>query len=84
MSELSRGSGKDICGRVHAITGIECYLPDTHFPRPHHSLTGESWHDGLCTQCAGSGIHADALCPRCNGTAFEPIALTDPTTYQPG
>jgi hypothetical protein len=77
-----RGQGKDLCGRVHALTGAECYLPDTHYPRPHQALSGDSWHDGLCTQCAGSGLHADALCPTCNGTAFEPLTLPD--TYQPG
>ena len=55
--------GVDLCGRVHAITGIECYLPDTHYPRPHHSLTGESWHDGLCTHCAGAGTQAGAPLP---------------------
>ncbi|MEU8226516.1 hypothetical protein [Kribbella sp. NPDC048915] len=82
MSEPSRGLGKDLCGRVHALTGAECYLPDTHYPRPHHALSGESWHDGLCTRCAGSGLYADALCPTCNGTAFEPLTLPD--TYQPG
>ena len=82
MSEPSRGLGKDLCGRVHALTGAECYLPDTHYPRPHQALTGDSWHDGLCTQCAGSGLYADALCPACNGTAFEPLTLPD--TYQPG
>ncbi|TDW23317.1 hypothetical protein [Kribbella kalugense] len=82
MSETSRGLGTDLCGRVHALTGAECYLPDTHYPRPHHALSGEAWHDGLCTQCAGSGIQSDALCPACNGTAFEPLTL--PETYQPG
>ncbi|MFF0340656.1 hypothetical protein [Kribbella sp. NPDC004875] len=82
MSEPSRGLGKDLCGRVHALTGAECYLPDTHYPRPHHSLSGESWHDGLCTRCSGSGLVDDALCPSCNGTAFEPLTL--PETYQPG
>ncbi|NIK60476.1 hypothetical protein [Kribbella shirazensis] len=82
MSEPSRGLGKDLCGRVHALTGAECYLPDTHYPRPHQALSGDSWHDGLCTRCAGSGLHADTLCPSCNGTAFEPLTL--PETYQPG
>ena len=82
MSEPSRGLGKDLCGRVHALTDAECYLPDTHFPRPHQSLSGESWHDGLCTLCAGSGIHDNTLCPTCNGTAFEPLTLPD--SYQPG
>ena len=84
MTELPRGIGKDLCGRVHAITGAECYLPDTHYPRPHHSLTEESWHDGLCTTCAGAGTQADTLCPSCNGTAFEPLTPKDPDTYQPG
>ncbi|MEV0287595.1 hypothetical protein AB0H36_26070 [Kribbella sp. NPDC050820] len=86
MSELRRGVGKDVCGRVHAITGVECYLPDTHYPNPHHSIEGDSWHDGLCSRCAGGGTDtdADAVCPRCNGTAFEPVALIDPETYQPG
>ena len=83
-SGLSRGMGTDLCGRVHAITGIECYLPDTHYPRPHHSLTGESWHDGLCTQCAGAGTQADTTCSRCNGTAFEPLILLSPDTSHPG
>ena len=82
MNEQPRGLGKDLCGRVHAHTGAECYLPDTHDPRPHHSLTDQTWHDGLCTQCAGSGILDDALCAACNGTAFEPLTL--PETYQPG
>jgi hypothetical protein len=82
VNEQPRGLGKDLCGRVHAHTGAECYLPDTHYPRPHQSLTDETWHDGLCTQCAGSGVQADALCPACNGTAFEPLTL--PETYQPG
>jgi len=27
VSEPSRGLGKDLCGRVHALTGAECYLP---------------------------------------------------------
>jgi hypothetical protein len=82
VSEPSRGQGKDLCGRVHALTGAECYLPDTHYPRPHQALSGDVWHDGLCTQCAGSGLHANTLCPSCNGTAFEPLTL--PETYQPG
>ncbi|TCC05437.1 hypothetical protein [Kribbella soli] len=90
MSETARGLGKDLCGRVHALTGTECYLPDTHYPRPHQALSGDSWHDGLCTQCAGSGVQSemqsgtrsDFLCPTCNGTAFEPLTL--PETYQPG
>ncbi|MET9272753.1 hypothetical protein [Kribbella sp. NPDC003557] len=82
MTEPSRGLGKDLCGRVHALTGVECYLPDTHYPRPHQALSGDSWHDGLCTQCAGSGLQTDILCPACNGTAFEPLTLPD--TYQPG
>ena len=82
MSEPTRGMGKDLCGRVHAVTGAECYLPDTHYPRPHQALSGDSWHDGLCTECAGSGLVSDILCPSCNGTAFEPLTL--PETYQPG
>ncbi|WP_328521802.1 hypothetical protein [Kribbella sp. NBC_00359] len=82
-SRLDRGMGVDLCGRVHAITGIECYLPDTHYPRPHHSLTGESWHDGLCTHCAGAGTQAGTPCPHCNGTAFEPITLPAPDTPHP-
>jgi hypothetical protein len=82
VSETSRGLGTDLCGRVHALTDAECYLPDTHYPRPHHALSGESWHDGLCTQCAGSGIQAGGLCSACNGTAFEPLTLPD--TYQAG
>jgi hypothetical protein len=69
---------------VHGITGIECYLPDTHFPEPHQSLTGESWHDGLCSKCAGGGTWHNITCDRCNATGFEPIALIDPETYQPG
>ena len=115
MSQRHRGIGKDLCGRVHAVTGVECYLPDTHFPHPHRSLDGDSWHDGLCTTCAGGGTTQvapgnttpnstsdttrdasgnttrdttddaiGAICPRCNGTGFEPIALIDPDTYQPG
>ena len=88
MSERSGGSGRgmgtDLRGPVHAITGIECYLPDTRYPRPHHSLTGESWHGGLCTQCAGAGVHADTICSRCNGAAFEPLALPDSGSYPPG
>ena len=82
MSEPARGLGKDLCGRVHAVTGAECYLPDTHYPRPHHALSGDSWHDGLCSRCAGSGWATDTLCPSCNGTAFEPLTL--PETPQPG
>jgi hypothetical protein len=82
MPELLRGQGKDLCGRVHGDTGAECYLPDTHFPRPHQSLNGTSWHDGLCTTCAGGGTHQATLCPDCNGTGFQPLKL--PTTPQPG
>ncbi|TCC33374.1 hypothetical protein [Kribbella sindirgiensis] len=90
MSEPSRGLGKDLCGRVHAVTGLECYLPDTHYPQPHQALFGGSWHDGLCTRCAGSGVQSEVqagvrfefLCAACNGTAFEPLTLPD--TYQPG
>lgn len=84
MSQLHRGQGKDLCGRVHGVTGIECVLPDTHFPHPHHSLDGETWHDGLCSRCAGGGTHDHTTCDRCNGTGFEPIALPDPDTYQAG
>ncbi|MFG1908019.1 hypothetical protein [Kribbella sp. NPDC048928] len=82
MSEPFRGLGKDLCARIHAVTGAECYLPDTHYPRPHQALSGDSWHDGLCTHCAGSGLVSDALCPTCNGTAFEPLIL--PESHQPG
>ncbi|GAB2658585.1 hypothetical protein GCM10009743_38510 [Kribbella swartbergensis] len=84
MSELRRGVGKDLCGRVHAVTGVECYLPDTHYPSPHQSIEGDSWHDGLCSKCAGGGTWNDTTCDRCNGAAFEPVTLIDPDTYQPG
>jgi hypothetical protein len=82
VSEPSRGLGKDLCARIHAVTGAECYLPDTHYPRPHQALSGDSWHDGLCTHCAGSGVVSNTLCPTCNGTAFEPLTL--PESHQPG
>jgi hypothetical protein len=84
VGELRRGVGKDLCGRVHGVTGVECVLADTHFPRPHQSLDGETWHDGLCSKCAGGGTHHDYICDRCNGAGFEPIELIDPDTYQPG
>jgi len=84
LSELRRGVGKDLCGRVHAVTGVECYLADTHYPRPHLSMEGESWHDGLCSKCVGAGHWSDLTCDRCNGAGFEPVELIDPETYQPG
>ena len=84
MSELRRGVGKDLCGRVHGVTGMECCLPDTHYPRPHQSLDGESWHDGLCSKCAGGGTWNGTTCDRCNAAGFEPVELIDPETYQPG
>ncbi|TDD25459.1 hypothetical protein E1218_14875 [Kribbella turkmenica] len=84
MSELRRGVGKDLCGRVHAVTGVECYLADTHYPAPHQSLDGDSWHDGLCSKCAGGGIIHGLPCDRCNTTGVEPVALIDPDSYQPG
>lgn len=82
MSQVGRGSGKDVCGRVHAVIGSECYLPDAHYPWPHQSVEGESWHDGLCSKCAGSGSHDGSTCDRCNGAAFEPIEPIDPNTYK--
>jgi len=84
LSQLRRGVGKDLCGRVHAVTGVECYLADAHYPRPHQSLDGDSWHDGLCSKCTGAGSWRDFICDRCNGAGFEPIELIDPETYQPG
>ena len=84
MSQVRRGVGRDLCGRVHAVLGVECYLADTHYPSPHESLEGESWDDGLCSKCAGGGVLAGYTCDRCNGAGFEPVELIDPETYQPG
>jgi hypothetical protein len=47
-------------------------------------MDGETWHDGLCSKCAGGGTRHDFTCDRCNGAGFEPIELIDPETYQPG
>ena len=84
MSQLRRGVGTDLCGRVHAVTGVECYLADTHYPAPHRSMDGDSWHDGLCSQCAGGGTWNATPCPRCNTTGFEPLPLPNSDTQHPG
>lgn len=76
MEEIRhRRVGQDLCRRQHAVTGIECCLPDTHYPRAHQALDGSSWHDGLCDKCRGGGTSGSGTCDRCNGVGF---TLIDP------
>ncbi|MFF2651743.1 hypothetical protein [Streptomyces sp. NPDC058045] len=63
--------------RRHAGTGVECCLPDTHYPRPHHALDGTLWHDGLCPVCGGDGTAEGGLCPECQGGGFVLVELDD-------
>ncbi|WP_419999639.1 hypothetical protein [Streptomyces boninensis] len=62
--------GTDLCGRRQAITQVECYLPDTHYPHPHAAIDGTVWHDALCHGCHGSGWEENAICGVCNGGGF--------------
>jgi DnaJ-class molecular chaperone len=72
---MIRRPGSDLCGRRHAVTGMECCLADTHYPRAHVGLDGSTWHDGLCDKCRGGGESDSQTCDKCNGTGF---TLVDP------
>ncbi|MFI5663481.1 hypothetical protein [Streptomyces sp. NPDC051684] len=65
-----RQSGRDLCVRRHPDTQVECVLPDTHYPGPHHALDGTTWHDGLCDECHGSGRREGEVCGGCRGGGF--------------
>ncbi|WP_129839925.1 hypothetical protein [Streptomyces sp. RFCAC02] len=54
---------------------MECVLPDTHYPGPHHALDGTTWHDGLCPRCHGSGSRDGAACGDCGGGGFALLDL---------
>ncbi|MEU5875965.1 hypothetical protein [Spirillospora sp. NPDC047279] len=70
-----RGVGRDLCGRRHALTQVECLLPDTHYPGAHYALDGTTWHDGLCQGCHGDGTRDGAVCGDCNGGGFSLVEL---------
>lgn len=80
MAEGSGGwqrPGRDMCRRRQAFTQAECVLADTHYPQPHLALDGSLWHDGLCGECHGAGLHGDALCGSCQGVGFAVVDAED-------
>lgn len=74
-----RRPGRDLCQRRHALTQVECVLPDTHYPRPHLSLDGSTWHDGLCSECHGDGVSKETVCVTCNGVGFAVVTSEEIT-----
>ena len=74
----SSGQWKDLCGRRNALTQAECFLADTHYPRPHQSMDGTQWHDGLCPTCLGSSIGSGQGCAVCQGAGFVLVEPEEP------